>query len=89
MVADKSFCVLLKITSSYRLQVITYRMEEKSMSIELDKAVNSCETEGCCGGPASEGVDACCVSDADAKASGDDGCGCGTAKAEPAKSSCC
>ena len=34
----------------------------------------------CCGGPAAAGVDACCVQDADAKAAGEDGCGCGTAE---------
>jgi thioredoxin reductase len=40
---------------------------------------------GCCGGPAPAGVDACCVKDADAKAAGDAGCGCGTAvSAQPA-----
>ena len=52
---------------------------------------------GCCGGPAPSGVDACCVKDADAKAAGEAGCGCGpkgsvieapVAKAV-AKSSCC
>ena len=32
----------------------------------------------CCGGPAPAGVDACCVQDADAKAAGDEGCGCAT-----------
>ena len=32
----------------------------------------------CCGGPASAEVDACCVADADAKAAGESGCGCGT-----------
>lgn len=32
---------------------------------------------GCCGGPAPTGVDACCVKDADAKAAGEAGCGCG------------
>ena len=32
----------------------------------------------CCGGPAPEGVEACCVQDADAKAAGEDGCGCAT-----------
>jgi thioredoxin reductase len=37
---------------------------------------------GCCGGPAPEEVDACCVADADAKAAGESGCGCGT-KPEP------
>jgi thioredoxin reductase len=33
--------------------------------------------EGCCGGPAPAGADACCVKDAEAKAAGQDGCGCG------------
>ena len=32
----------------------------------------------CCGGPVPAGVDACCVDDATAKASGDSGCGCGS-----------
>jgi thioredoxin reductase len=32
----------------------------------------------CCGGPAPAGAAACCVKDADAKAAGLDGCGCGT-----------
>jgi thioredoxin reductase len=32
---------------------------------------------GCCGGPAASDVDACCVADADAKAAGESGCGCG------------
>jgi thioredoxin reductase len=49
---------------------------------------------GCCGGPAPAGADACCVKDADAKAAGQDGCGCGTAEAtssEPvvAAGACC
>jgi thioredoxin reductase len=39
---------------------------------------------GCCGGPAAEEVDACCVADADAKAAGESGCGCGeSASARP------
>jgi hypothetical protein len=38
---------------------------------------------GCCGGPAPEGVNACCVKDADAKAAGEAGCGCGTAAEAP------
>lgn len=39
---------------------------------------------GCCGGPATEGADACCVADADAKAAGKAGCGCTQpAHAEP------
>jgi thioredoxin reductase len=49
---------------------------------------------GCCGGPAPAGADACCVKDADAKAAGQDGCGCGTttvAASEPvaAAGACC
>ena len=39
---------------------------------------------GCCGGPAAADVDACCVADADAKAAGQSGCGCGeSASARP------
>ncbi|GEO16578.1 FAD-dependent oxidoreductase [Microvirga aerophila] len=50
-------------------------------------------SSGCCGGPAPAQVDdACCVADAEAKAEGKSGCGCGPAKppetiAEPA--GCC
>jgi catechol 2,3-dioxygenase-like lactoylglutathione lyase family enzyme len=36
------------------------------------------EETTCCGGPAPAGTDACCVKDADAKASGESGCGCGS-----------
>ncbi|HBC06158.1 MAG TPA: flavoprotein [Rhodospirillaceae bacterium] len=35
------------------------------------------EESSCCGGPAPEDVDACCVRDMDAKAAGEEGCGCG------------
>jgi hypothetical protein len=34
------------------------------------------EPGGCCGGPVSPGVDACCVADANAKQQGKTGCGC-------------
>jgi hypothetical protein len=37
----------------------------------------SIEGEGCCGGPAPIGTDACCVLDATEKAAGKAGCGCG------------
>jgi len=40
------------------------------------------EAAGCCGGPAPEGRDACCVADADAKDAGLDGCGCSSRAAE-------
>jgi hypothetical protein len=47
---------------------------------------------GCCGGPAPEDVAACCVRDADAKAAGARGCGCGTPRTEvpaAARPACC
>lgn len=62
------------------------------MSKDLNKETTSCAAEQCCGGPVPIDVDACCVEDVVAKASGDDGCGCDTASAETAKSSkssCC
>lgn len=48
----------------------------------------------CCGGPAPEGAGACCVRDAEVKASGGSGCGCnsGSARAPkpaPTRSGCC
>lgn len=36
-------------------------------------------SKGCCGGPAAKEADACCVADAEAKAVGKVGCGCGVA----------
>jgi hypothetical protein len=45
-------------------------------------------SDGCCGGAAPEGVDACCVLDAEVKAEGGAGCGCSTSAA-PLKKSCC
>lgn len=48
------------------------------------------EKNNCCGGPATENIDACCVQDADAKASGEEGCGCNTQqKPEPKTSNVC
>jgi thioredoxin reductase len=46
----------------------------------------------CCGGPAPQNADACCVKDADAKATGEAGCGCGSQPApkQPGMAaSCC
>lgn len=57
-----------------------------------DPVESVAEPSGCCGGPAPAGADACCVKDADAKARGEDGCGCGTAMVvEPslATAGCC
>ncbi len=47
----------------------------------------------CCGGPAPANVDACCVLDAEAKAAGQEGCGCGSkgteaVEMEPAVACC-
>lgn len=50
------------------------------------------KASGCCGGPASADVDACCVRDVEAKAQGKSGCGCGTKAApvvQPQVASCC
>ncbi len=47
---------------------------------EIHEAVRSHygkTAERCCGGPTPEDTDACCVADAEAKAGGEDGCGCG------------
>jgi hypothetical protein len=38
----------------------------------------------CCGGPSPAAVEACCVQDAEAKQSGQEGCGCGSSDADPA-----
>lgn len=40
--------------------------------------VDGVDEAGCCGGPVPAGVNACCVQDAEAKAVGLEGCGCGT-----------
>jgi hypothetical protein len=60
----------------------------------LEATVPGGSAAGCCGGPAPAGADACCVKDADAKAAGLDGCGCGATDAtspEPVASAaaCC
>ena len=67
-----------------------------TLNIDLvlaDSGAQAVAATGCCGGPAPAGADACCVKDADAKAAGQDGCGCGTAavaSSEPvAAGACC
>jgi thioredoxin reductase len=52
--------------------------------VVAEAAVSNTPVTGCCGGPAPAGADACCVKDADAKAAGLDGCGCGTTETAPA-----
>ena len=44
---------------------------------------------GCCGGPAPKDSDACCVLDAEVKATGGAGCGCGPKAATSTKKGCC
>jgi Pyridine nucleotide-disulphide oxidoreductase len=46
--------------------------------VPAESGAGGASAAGCCGGPAPAGADACCVKDADAKAAGLDGCGCGT-----------
>jgi hypothetical protein len=48
---------------------------------EVNAVAEQPGASACCGGPASkEAGDACCVKDADAKAAGESGCGCGVPK---------
>lgn len=51
------------------------------------------EAVACCGGPAADKVDACCVKDAEAKAKGESGCGCAASEvgesAPAAEAGCC
>lgn len=50
-------------------------------------AVAEAESAACCGGPASAGIDACCIADAEAKEAGESGCG---SKDGPrAEAACC
>ena len=49
----------------------------------MNNDLNSDVVEECCGGTVPANVDACCVADANAKASGDDGCECSTVANQP------
>lgn len=46
-------------------------------------------SKACCGGPAPQGTNACCVRDADAKSIGAAGCGCGSTPTVSAKKTGC
>jgi hypothetical protein len=52
--------------------------------VSADNRTSDAAITGCCGGSAPAGADACCVQDADAKAAGQDGCGCGATEAASA-----
>ena len=55
-----------------------------------NSAAEIAASEGCCGGPASANIDACCADDVTAKANGEDGCGCSVTEAKPVVAqSCC
>lgn len=71
---------------------VTFGGKETDMS-EVNAVAG--QPAACCGGPAPKEADACCVKDADAKAAGEAGCGCGEPRvAQPsapavAAASCC
>lgn len=48
---------------------------------DIRRSSEALPASNCCGGPAPEQVDACCVKDAAAKAAGASGCGCTAASA--------
>ena len=52
------------------------RWETYYVLAETEERDNEATT--CCGGPAPAEADTCCVKDADAKAAGESGCGCGS-----------
>jgi thioredoxin reductase len=84
-------------TNVISLTSVGVRVTPPASDLQLvlaDSRAGDVAATGCCGGPAPAGADACCVKDADAKATGQDGCGCGTTEAtssEPvvAAGACC
>ena len=56
---------------------------------ETPDTTNPGAATGCCGGPAPEESSACCALDAEVKATGGAGCGCGAKPAAPARTGCC
>jgi hypothetical protein len=68
-------------TNLIALTPVGTNVTASSLNIDLviaDSRAGNVAATGCCGGPAPIGADACCVKDADAKAAGQDGCGCDT-----------
>ena len=61
--------------------------QEKSPHSIYEKVEKS--ESGCCGGTATNNVDACCKLDEVKKAEGQAGCGCNSGAASTSKSSCC
>lgn len=68
----------------------TETRKENEMAEQTEVVV---QATSCCGGPAPKEADACCVKDADAKAAGESGCGCGVAPrvqaSQPAAAAAC
>lgn len=62
-------------TAQIKLQPIKALCKPAMAGIPTRKTSSKNKT-GCCGCPAPDGVDACCVKDADSKAAGETGCGC-------------
>jgi hypothetical protein len=76
------------MTEAIRTQTPTTEAPEQRASATQTQTPSSC-----CGGPAPTGADACCVRDAEAKATGAAGCGCASRPAPAAptarKTGCC
>jgi len=71
-------------TSAIALQALPFSLALPASATATVSAGNTPAASACCGGPAPAGTDACCVQDADAKAAGDEGCGCGIAASQEA-----
>lgn len=56
---------------------------------QIAKTTNPSPVTACCGGPAPQGTNACCVRDAEAKSTGAVGCGCASVLAAPKRTGCC
>lgn len=68
-------------------------MQNTNEATTTDTTTTTTTTEtastGCCGGPAPKESSACCALDAEVKATGGAGCGCGSKPAATAKKGCC
>lgn len=62
--------------------------ENESRATETPHSADDAAS-GCCGGPAATDSNACCALDAEQKAKGHSGCGCGAKAAGPATKGCC
>jgi hypothetical protein len=65
-----------------------YNLQPTRLGATVEREAKRAGTS-CCGGDAPAGADACCSLDAEEKAAGNSGCGCGTPSANPKSSGCC